>query len=356
MSADAWMHVITAEYLHEYLPAGGSAVKVVSGNDECLAKIQAQLSAVAEETGLYYVAPRTDEFDANGKRPDLHRIDKLFFAITASVPWVDLAIQQVQGFLASKGIEIRGRALDDLEGIASDNGRDANDLVNEYQRELATPQIRDHEMAIEFRTALLALQRAQLVPDSYTPSTTDILLHWLSGQTATGQANALKRLQIYERINQTNARYMLMSFLRWVRKMRYNGSVICLDFRPYESVKISKAQRDRIILDQVKRAIAAGASHQDLEGLMAEHTPVENRLFYSKAAYMQMLSMMRRFIDEIDQFEGLLLVVLTSPAFYEPLSPRRYTDYDALQTRIGLEVRDRDRPNPAAALVHLEVE
>jgi hypothetical protein len=66
-----------------------------------------------------------------------------------------------------------------------------------------------------------------------------------------------------------------------------------------------------------------------------------------------MLSMLRRFIDEIDWFDRFLLVVLTTPEFYHRDSCRSYFNYDALQTRIGLEVRDARRANPAASLVHL---
>jgi hypothetical protein len=68
---------------------------------------------------------------------------------------------------------------------------------------------------------------------------------------------------------------------------------------------------------------------------------------------MQMLNMLRRFIDEVDWFERLLLVVLTTPRFYDDTSRRNYFNYDALQTRIGLEVHDARRPNPCANLVHL---
>ena len=66
-----------------------------------------------------------------------------------------------------------------------------------------------------------------------------------------------------------------------------------------------------------------------------------------------MLTLIRRFIDEVDWFERFLLVIQTSPKFYDALSRRNYFNYDALQTRIGLEVHDLEKPNPTAALVHL---
>jgi hypothetical protein len=71
-----------------------------------------------------------------------------------------------------------------------------------------------------------------------------------------------------------------------------------------------------------------------------------------------MLTLLRRFIDEIDTFENFLLLVLTSPNFYkdktlDPNIKRCYFDYDALQTRIGQEVHDARYANPAASLVYL---
>ena len=99
-------------------------------------------------------------------------------------------------------------------------------------------------------------------------------------------------------------------------------------------------------------AIARGASAEELAALQAQ-ADTEPAIVYSDAAYMQMLAMIRRFIDEIDWFERFLLVILTTPAFYDDTSRRNYNNYDALQTRIGLEVHDARRANPAAALVHL---
>ena len=102
----------------------------------------------------------------------------------------------------------------------------------------------------------------------------------------------------------------------------------------------------------MEHAIAAGASKERLEALLAEGA-AEPAISYSNLAYMQMLAQLRRFIDEIDWFERFMLVVLTTPGFYDDASARNYWDYDALQSRIGLEVHDVQRANPAAALVHL---
>ncbi len=104
--------------------------------------------------------------------------------------------------------------------------------------------------------------------------------------------------------------------------------------------------------------MARGASPEELAQLAEEHDRSQPDVFYSDSAYMQMLTLIRRFIDEIDRFERFLLVILTSPNFYkdktlDPTIKRCYFDYDALQTRIGQEVHDARNANPAASLVHL---
>ena len=347
-----WSAVIQGEYLAEYLRAGGSAVKVLSGSGAALDKAWAQVAADAESSGYFVAALDPSALDSAGKKRDLHRIDKFFFAVTENVPWKAWAAEQARRYLADHGIQAEGRALDDLDGIAADNGRDAVDLLNQYQREFATPLLRDPTMSLEFRTALKALGLAQLIPQSFSPTSEEVLLAWLAGRTLPGASTALKKMQIYERITQANARPMLASFCHWLPKVGFAGLVAVLDFRPYEHKKIPKTQREAQINRLVRDALAAGASAEELAAIVGSGD-TDPEVTYSDAAYMQMLTLIRRFIDEVDWFERFLLVIQTTPGFYDSLSRRNYFNYDALQTRIGLEVHDQQKSNPAAALVHL---
>lgn len=353
VSPTEWLHVLDREYLADYIPSGGSAVKVVSGPPEELGAVSRRLNERASGAGYFCAHLDPARYDPAGKRPDLHRIDKFFFAVTRKVDWKGWAAAQARQYLEERGIFVRpGRRLDDLEGIAADNGRDPQDLLNQYQTEFATPQIKDHRMAVEFRAAVTALGRAQLVPDAVSPTTEEVLLAWFAGQTMPGASAALKKVQIYERLHQANARHLFASFCRWLPKTGQSGLLVTLDFRPYEHKKISKTQKQAEENRKLREAIARGASQAELAALLAD-TEQEPAITYSDAAYIQMLTLIRRFIDEIDWFERFLLVILTTPRFYDSASRRNYNDYDALQTRIGLEVHDARKANPAAALVHL---
>ena len=353
VSPEDFLRALDEECLLDYLKSGGSSVKFVSGSDAQLASLQESIRERTRQQNYYQAHLNPGKLDSAGKRRDLHRMDRFFFEVTAGVDWKAWAETQARRYLAERGIYLSpGRKLGDLEGIAQDNGRDPQDLINQYQREFATTQLRDHGMSAEFRTAVTALGRAQLVPDAVTPTIEEVLLKWFAGKTLPGAATALKKIQIYERINLANSRTMLVSFCHWLVKTGHNGLVVTLDFRPYEHKKIPKTQLLTEQLQKIDEALARGASAQELAQLRSAVGP-EPDVTYSDAAYMQMLALLRRFIDEIDGFERFLLVVLTRPTFYDPESRRNYHNYDALQTRIGLEVRDTRRANPAAALVHL---
>jgi len=359
LTLDRWCEVIQTEYLNDYVRSGGAGVKVLTGPDSLVDETIQRVQSSASEDGYYYAHLDPGIRDLNEKRPDLHRIDKFFFAATHNVDWKGWAAIQARKYLENSGIYLaEGRSIGDLEGIAQDNGRDPQDLLNQYQRELSTPQIKDTQLAIEFRAAITALGRSLLVPDAVTPTTEEVLLGWFAGRSFPGAAAALKKVQIFERINVGNARGMLTSFCRWLPQSGHNGLVVTLDFRPYEYKKIAKGKRQAEQLQQVRNAIARDATSEELERLAADHNADEPDVFYSDAAYLQMLTMIRRFIDEIDGIERFLLIIVTSPDFYKdkslyPAVKRSYYDYDALQTRIGQEVHDARYANPAAALAHL---
>lgn len=349
---EEWLNVLHREYLADYIKLGGSAVKVVSGSPESLQEARCRIQEMAEQEGHYYAFLDPAEPDAAGKRPDLHRIEKFFFAVTRDVDWRGWAAAQARKYLADQGVYIReGRSLNDVDGIAADNGRTRADLLNQYQCKLATPQILDHGMGVEFRTAVTALGLAQLIPEHITPTTEEVLLAWFAGRTMPGAANTLKRIHIFERIQHTNARHIFASFCRWLPRTGHSGLVVVLDFRPYEHKRIFRTQRQAQTMQRIQEAIARRASHEELARIAEGEA--EPAITYSDAAYMRMLTMIRHFIDEIDWFERFLLIVLTTPKFYDSTSPRNYNQYDALQTRIGLEVRDTRKANPAASLVHL---
>ena len=355
INPELWTAAMESEYFEDYLTSGGSAVKFISGNDETLSTAVHQLKQLTQKLNYHLAILDPSQLDANNKKPDLHRIEKFFFQVTSEVDWKNWAAENAKEYLKRQGLFIRSdRALNDIDGIAKDNNRDVTDLITSFQTGFATPLIKDHNLSIEFRSALTALSRAQIISESMTPTKEEVLLSWLQGTRIGGDLAALKSILIYSRIDRTNARHILTSFCRWLPRTGRSGLVVILDFRPYDAKKTSKAQKEKSVLKRLHEARARGAGIEELNTILDENTTDES-IYYSDQAYLQMLQLLRMFIDDTEVFQGFCLVVLTSPSFYvKSTEVRNFYDYDALQTRIGLEVRDINKANPSAALVHLE--
>src|SRR5579862_4223119 len=122
LSLENWLAVIEQEYLADYVRSGGSAVKVVTGTNEQLEQVAARVRAVANSADYFTAHLDPSLRDPAGKRPDLHRIDRFFFAVTQAVDWKAWAAMQARQYLENRGIHLAaGRDLGDLEQIALDN-------------------------------------------------------------------------------------------------------------------------------------------------------------------------------------------------------------------------------------------
>ena len=71
---------------------------------------------------------------------------------------------------------------------------------------------------------------------------------------------------------------------------------------------------------------------------------------------MEHYELLREFIDGADRLESTLILAMARPEFLETATDRRsrgFSIYQALQTRIMDDVRDRHLVNPEASLVRL---
>jgi hypothetical protein len=356
LPVDAWMGVLRDEYLSDFVPSGGAAVKFVTGTQRELDQLVPDLKEIARGSGLLHAFLDPAQLLDADRKPDLHRPERFFFAVTKSVGWKAFAADQARSYLADLGIEVSPqRDLSDLDGIASDNGDSRDHLLGAFRRRFVNRHIRDYAMGADFRNAVAALTLQQLVPDGLTPTTEEVLLSWFRGGAVPGGAQALKRVQVYERIKTDNAWTMLRSFLHWIPSTGHRGVVVVLDFRPYEGVRVPQTRIDAQLRRVLAEAKDQGAGPDEIYRII-EDAQQQPAVLYSRHSYMRMLALLRRFIDSTAILERILLLVLSTPDYYpaQPDPPRRtYFDYDALQTRIGQEVHDVRRANPYAALVHL---
>ncbi|HKG25098.1 MAG TPA: BREX system ATP-binding domain-containing protein [Thermomicrobiales bacterium] len=311
-----WLTVLEREYLTDFIPQGGSAVKfAVVGPSLEPDEVRGDLARLARETGCLYVS-------VEATSTKLHMIDQFFFAVARQLDWNDLARRFLLRLLAEGGFTVPpGSATIDYQSIADANDYSEPELRRDIRLLLTSRVFRDFAMAQEFRIAMVRLCQAQLEAGGSAGPEADAVKEWLRGELRS--IVLLKAALIFQRIARHNGRDMFLSLAHWVRLAGYQGLVLSLDAERY----------------------------------FVERLPVERdgSLFHTTTAVMDAYEVFRQFIDATDESEGSLLVVTTPPSFLE--DPKRGLErYDPLDLRIWDEVRDRRVANPLASLVRLRAD
>lgn len=314
MNVADWLAVVGRDYLDEYIPAGGAAIKflVADGHDFALIEELAQASRPRN-----YV---TATVDAGETRID--RIEELFWAVARQVPWRDLAsVVRRRGFTDLLWGVPEGTP-ETFSAIANATGMNQQMLENAMNKWLTTNIFRDYRLSADFRMAMmfLCLEPMKSPLSEATPLETSIIA-WLNGELRL--ISAVKPAQIYQKIARHNARDLFVSLGHWVRSAGQPGVSVIIDARP--TGVPTKSQ-------------AATLSH-----------------WYTRAQVMDLYEVLRQFIDSMDETENTFITVVLPPALISD-SKRGMEAYRALQMRIAEEVRDKTHDNPFAALVRLSEE
>jgi P-loop Domain of unknown function (DUF2791) len=316
---DDYLNFAAEEYLRAYIARGGTAVKLVVTGDRDVARhfaIGLAELAVPIADGFLHVS-----VDAAGTR--VHLMDQLFCAIARQVDWMTLAGRVLRDAYRQAGFPAAGPGDAELTvaAVAAYHEVDATELYRSMRRALESAVLADHSLAHEFRVAMLRLCQALLAHGDVGEADRAAVLGWLHGEKV--PAAQLRAVLLHTKIARHNARSMLMSLTRWVRRAGLAGVVLQLDL---ERIAVSR------------------------------RPPAEERegLYYSKAAALDAYELLRQLIDATDELAGLFVAVLLPPELVTDES-RGLPAYSALQLRVADEVRDRNRANPYAALVRLDV-
>lgn len=314
MQSSDWLAFLEREYLDGFIGDGGAAVKFPVPFDD--ASRRAVLEDLAQRAAeLRYLVLRADAADTR-----VHMVDQLFGRLADQVPWHELS-QHFLGVLAAKE---RYNPPTPGPGAFAERVAEANDLGADFvgpelRRGLQTSVFRDTSLATDFRVAMTQLCRAELFGGSDGDMTYTAITDWLTGRNKA--VSAVKPYQIRSRINRTNARYLLESMFVWIRQGGYRGSVVLLDI-------------DRVTVAR---------------------NPKDERLFYSRAAVLDVYEVLRQFIDATDRLQGCLIVVVPGREFVETeKATRGMGSYEALMFRVIDEIRDRNLVNPMGSLVRLQ--
>jgi hypothetical protein len=309
IAADAWLDVIGREYLADFIPAGGGAVRFAVADPATLGHVGERLGEAAAAHGLDCI-----RLDVASVR--LHMLHTAVFALAGALPWDRLLGARLKMLVAEAGY----RWPEPFEGpllaaLAHTNGVAMPLLRRDLTQAISRDIWQDFRLTMDFRCAMIALLDARLTGDDM--GLENPVMGWLHG-TLRG-IGPLRAAQIGRRITRQSARGVLMSLCRWVRACGSAGMLLILDIRQ---------------LHRERRSVAEG-------------------LVYTPAAVMDCYEVLRQLIDDAEHFPGLFVAVLADEAFLSDDPRRSLTAYTALQMRVWDDVRPEGGDNPLAPLVRL---
>lgn len=315
LKTDDYADFLATEYLADYLPSGGAAVKVaVVGDGGAADRLESALAAAAAQHRALYVS-------LSAESTKVHMVDQIYFAVSRVVDWEGLAADRVRVAYGEAAFPVPGGIGLTVAEVARHYDVDVRELYRSVRRLLERSLLGNPALAAEMGRAILRLAQAQLGSGDVDVVEHDAVLSWLRGELRS--VAALRSALIYARIGRHNAREMITSTAALLLAAGHGGLVVHLDYG-----RIAEARRP----------------------------PVEARsgFYYSKAAALDAYEVLRQFIDATDELRGVLVIAVVPPQLMTD-ETRGLPAYTALQLRVADEVRDRRRANPYAALVRLEV-
>jgi bacteriophage exclusion system BrxC/D-like protein len=303
-----WLAIIEREYLAEYVPAGGAAVKFALLDDAAIGTAAERLVGLGQARAMLTV-------HLEAGRTRIHLMHELFFAIARALPWDSLVQRYLELLFGDHAYAWpRPGETMTMTDLAAAFAVAPNLLSRHVDQWLTAGLWDDRRLAQDFRAALLRLCLLRLESDNW--DTDDPVLHWLRGEKAA--AVSLRAADISVRISRTNARAMLASLCHFLGKVSAAGLLVVLDVRQF-----------------------------------ARTAAEEGMLRYSPAAVMDAYEVLREIIDDAENLPRLFVAVLADAELATGDPRRALGQYAALQMRVWPDVRPGDRQNPVAPLVWL---
>lgn len=320
MATAEYLDFLDREYLASFVGRGGCAVKLmVTGGEAVSQELAEGLAAIGDR--FLHVA-----LDAAATR--VHLADQMFAAIACQLDWTALVEAVVRRAYDKAGFPAPDKDETPVDGgplrvsaVAAYHEVDPIELYRSVRRALERSVLEDVTLSHEFRVAMLRLCQERLGRGDVDAAERDTVLGWLHGDRV--PAAALRKVGLHARVARHNARPLLVSLTRFVRRAGWPGLVLQIDLE-----RLAVARRPPA-------------------GLRDGH-------YYSKAAVLDAYEVLRQLIDSADELEGIFVAVLLPPELLTD-EARGLPAYTALQFRVADEVRDRRRPNPYAALARLGV-
>ncbi|WP_133117476.1 hypothetical protein [Tepidiforma thermophila] len=305
---DLWLRCLEAEYLKTFIPQGGAAIKVAVVPDESRGTVRTALRERLEHSGFTV-------FDLTEEAAGVHSIEQFWFALARLVDWERLAGRVRARVATEAGYPPgpNGEACT-LGELARSYDIEAHEVSRQFQQTLSRLVFRDYSLALDFRKAMVRLVHDPFQNPESIDGSCAVIRQWFDGTLPS--ISQVRSATIFRRIDRTNARQILLSFLRLFTR-EFGPAAILVDLTRYY-----------------------------------RETNERGYPRFTRRQLFDLYETLREFLDAASEMERTVLFFLTSREFIE--SERiSYHQYRALQARIENEVRSLSYPNPCAAMVQL---
>ncbi len=316
MPVSDWLGFLDSEYLSTFIKDGGASVKFAVTDETLKPEVSRMISDLARRSGYIVVG-----LNAEDRR--VHMPQDIFFGIAGQIDWRLLARRNVLRLAKARGHRVENvdpaNCGHVYRAIGETNGLSPEFVLQELRPGLESDVSRNLQLSKDFRVAMvqLCLQEDTRDDQQYGGQP---LIDWLTGTNT--RVSSVRPFSIFNAINRTTARHLIESAVYWFHYVGYAGTVILLD-------------NSRVTLAR---------------------NPRDGSRFYTRPMAMDHYELLREFIDRTDRLLGTLMVIVTNSEFLNPEADRRsrgFGIYQALQTRIMDDVRDRTLANPIASVIRL---
>ncbi len=143
MKADDYAAFLDREYLAQYVPAGGAAIKVAVVADSGAAdRMEAALGAATAGRGGLYVS-------VSAESARVHMVDQIFFAVSRALDWQALAGALVRTAYESAAFPVPDGAGLMVAEVARHHDVDARELYRSVRRRLERRLLDDPLVTVE---------------------------------------------------------------------------------------------------------------------------------------------------------------------------------------------------------------
>ena len=233
MVTSEWLKFLRREYFETFIKDGGAAAKFCVPLDETAGStLFAAIKKHTLDVNCLYV-------EINSAETRVDRIERIFFCVAQQIDWEHLAQRVLMAVCANNGYEVPDHKSGlSAQAIATRNQTDQKAVWALLLKPLTDYVFRRHELAKDFRVAMLQLCKAELSGGPERQETRRAMEDWLTGRNP--NVSAVKPYLIFNRINRANARHFIESLFQWIRIAGYAGLAVAVDLRRLSVAKNPK--------------------------------------------------------------------------------------------------------------------